>query len=99
MTVTYQIGTDGKPLITKRQKSVRKYSVDWSLWLQNGETILSAIWTSSTGVTLTLPTNTTTSAAVTVSGGTIGTTEWISCTITTATSTEVQTLYLSITAR
>jgi len=49
------------------------YSVDWSQWLQSGETITASTWVVTTGITKGTTSNTTTSTTVWLSGGTDGT--------------------------
>lgn len=73
---------------------IQAYSVDWSRFLNTGDTISSVAWlvngtiTPSYGITdnLTLvqPTNTTTVATVRITGGTVGQRYKISCRVTTA---------------
>jgi hypothetical protein len=73
---------------------IQAYSVDWSRFLNTGDTISSVAWlvngtvTGSYGITdnLTLVqhTNTTTVATVRITGGNVGTKYKISCRITTA---------------
>lgn len=51
------------------------YAVDWSLWLQTGETITTSTWTVPTGITQAMPnpSNTSTVATIWLTGGTVGT--------------------------
>jgi hypothetical protein len=73
---------------------IQAYSVDWSRFLNTGDTISSVLWLidgSITGsyetyqnLTLIQPTNTTTVATVRISGGNVGQRYKISCRITTA---------------
>lgn len=73
---------------------LQAYSVDWSRFLNTGDTISSVVWlvngtvTASYGITENLtivqPTNTDTVATVRITGGNIGTKYKISCRITTS---------------
>jgi len=73
---------------------IQAYSVDWSRFLNTGDTISSVEWrvngvvTGSYGttenLTLVQPTNTSTVATVRITGGNVGTKYKISCRITTA---------------
>lgn len=72
---------------------LQAYSVDWSRFLNTGDTISSVAWlvngtvTASYGVadnlTIVQPTNTDTVATVRITGGNVGTKYKISCRITT----------------
>lgn len=55
------------------------YTLDWSTYLGGADTIASATWTLSAGLTKVAESNTTTSATVRISGGTAGGTETASC--------------------
>lgn len=73
---------------------IQAYSVDWSRFLNTGDTISTVLWLIDGNITgsyetyqnLTLiqPTNTTTVATVRISGGNVGQRYKISCRITTA---------------
>lgn len=73
---------------------IQAYSVDWSRFLNTGDTISSVAWLVNgtiTGsyeitdnLTLVQPTNTTTVATVRITGGTVGQRYKISCRVTTA---------------
>jgi hypothetical protein len=58
--------------ITKDPDAVLKYVMDWSDWLDTGETISTSTWTVDSGITKDSDTNTTTTATITLSGGTVG---------------------------
>ena len=58
------------------------YKLDWSAWLTT-DTISTVTWTVPTGITQTAATNTTTSATIWLSGGTVGTRYTVVCRITT----------------
>jgi hypothetical protein len=47
------------------------YTIDWSGWLGT-DTIATSTWTAATGIAVGVTTNTTTSATVWLSGGTVG---------------------------
>jgi hypothetical protein len=66
------------------------YTVDWSQWLPVGETIASVQWTVPTGLTQANAGNTTTTATVRLSGGTIGAGYRVCCRITTTPSAYVE---------
>ena len=73
---------------------VQAYSVDWSRFLNTGDTISSVAWlvngtvtgsyVNTDGLTLLQPTNTDTVATVRITGGNVGTKYKISCRVTTA---------------
>ena len=73
---------------------VQAYSVDWSRFLNTGDTIQSVAWlvngtvtasyANTEGLTLLQPTNTDTVATIRITGGNVGTKYKISCRITTA---------------
>lgn len=51
------------------------YTIDWSGWLAAGETISTSAWVAETGITIMpspAPSNTTTTATVWLTGGTVG---------------------------
>ena len=56
----------------KDPDAVLDYQVDWSDWLDS-DTILSSDWTVPTGITEDSDTNTTTTATIWLSSGTVGT--------------------------
>lgn len=73
---------------------LQAYSVDWSRFLNSGDTISSVAWlinglaavsySSVDGLTLVQPTNTDTVATARFTGGNVGTKYKISCRVTTA---------------
>jgi hypothetical protein len=80
----------------KRAGSTLDYKVDWATWLST-DTISTSSWTVPTGLTKASESNTTTSATVWVSGGTIGTTyEIINTIITAAGRTDYRTVTITI---
>lgn len=60
------------------------YTIDWSDWLIDGDTITTAEWSVPDGLEKTDESNTTTRATIWLSGGTAGETYRLLCTITTA---------------
>jgi len=75
-------------LIPKRQKSPggsEVFEVDWTKYLVDS-TIASVTWTVPVGITKVSNSNTTTSAYIKLSGGTVDTEYTISCTIVTSDS-------------
>lgn len=67
----------------KDPSDVLDYVFDWSDWLETGETIASATFTTTTGITQDSDSNTTTTATVWLSSGTAGETYTVGCLITT----------------
>lgn len=63
------------------------FSVDWSDWLTDPETISASSWTIPTGLTLVAQSYTTTTATVFLSGGTVGRSYVVSNQITTNNAT------------
>ena len=68
---------------TKDPNSTLDYRINWSDWL-GVDTIATVAWTVPSGITQTSTTNTTTSATIWLSGGTVGTRYNVVCRITTA---------------
>jgi len=62
---------------------VLDYQVDWTTWL-NSDTIATSTWTVPTGITKNSDTNTSTTATIWLSGGTVSTTYTLTNVITTA---------------
>lgn len=60
-------------LYTKDPNAVLDYKVNWATWLQASETIASSNFTVPAGITKDSQSNTTTTATVWLSGGTVGT--------------------------
>ena len=78
--------------------AVLDYELNWATWLASGETISSSSWSVETGLTEDSESNTTTTAKVWVSGGTVGKTYTATNTITTSdsrTDARVITIYIS----
>lgn len=57
---------------TKDSDSVLDYQIDWSTWLDT-DTIVTSTWTVDSGITKDSNSNTTTTATIWLSGGTVGT--------------------------
>lgn len=67
----------------KDPDAVLDYAIDWSDWLQSGETISTSAWTVQTGLTAGSTGNNGTIASIWLSGGTAGTTYTATNRITT----------------
>ena len=67
------------------------YSIDWSAWLNVGDTLSTSTFTVPVGLTKVLESNTTTVSTVKVSGGTLNATYTITCTIVSTVSIETKT--------
>lgn len=59
------------------------YGIDWSDWLDSGDTISSVTWVVPTGITKTAQSHTDTISMIWLSGGTLGQSYDIVCRITT----------------
>lgn len=61
-------------IMTHDPQAKLDYAVDWSAWLETGETISASTWTVPSGITeaTPAPSNTGTVATIWLSGGTIG---------------------------
>lgn len=68
---------------TKDPDAKLDYTWDWSLWLPNGDTILTSAFTPSPGITVNSSSNTTTNSTVWLSGGTEGQSYTVTNEITT----------------
>jgi hypothetical protein len=100
MTETYVIDALGRAVIPKDPAEVLDYPFGWADYLlASGDTITSASFAAS-GVTVDSSTNTTTEAVAVVSGGLVGTTGSVTCTINTAQGRIVQrSIFLKIKER
>ena len=99
------------PTYTKDPDAVLDYKFDWKCdsngrgitdWLDTTETISSAVFTASTGLTVdsSSVTDTNTSATVWLSGGTAGTSYTVACKIvTSAGRTDERTITISVIER
>ena len=70
----------------KDPAAILDYSIDWSAWLPSGDTIDSATWTASTGLTVEAspaPSVAAGIATVWISGGVAGTRYRLTCQVTT----------------
>jgi hypothetical protein len=71
-------------IIKKDPDAVLNYVMDWSDWLDSGETISTSTWTVDSGLTEDSETETTTTATITLSGGTVGSRYRVTNRITTS---------------
>lgn len=76
--------------IPKGSTDILIYTIDWSNWLNTGDSINSSAWVVPAGMTLVTSANTTTQTTAKISGGTIGTAYTITNTITSAISVETK---------
>lgn len=76
--------------VTKGSTDTLLYTVDWVEWLADGDSIASASFTVPAGMTKLSQTHTTTQSKVLISGGTIGITYVVSCSIVTTVSQETK---------
>lgn len=99
-TETYEI-VAGNPTIKKDPNATLDYSIDWSNWLAIiGDTIATAAWTVTGGLSVVSSSYTTTATSVYLSGGTAGTTATATCRITTAGGRiDDRTIYLTVQER
>jgi hypothetical protein len=67
----------------KDPDSTLDYEIDWTAWL-GADTIATSTWIPATGITEASSTNTTTTATVWLTGGTVGQTYLVTNRITTA---------------
>ena len=70
----------------KDPDAVLDYTLDWSSWLADGETISTSSWTVEAGITEDSDTNTSTNATIWLSGGTDGSSYIVTNRITTSES-------------
>lgn len=89
---------NGMPTISKDPDALLDYTFDWTLFLTKlSDSISNVSYLLSDGLTQTRVTNTQTQARSYVSGGVLGTTESITCRITTvAGRIDDRTIYLKI---
>jgi len=69
--------------IRKDPESILDYTVNWANWLTGGDTIATSTMTVPSGITAVSTSNTTTSATIKLSGGTLGSNFEIKNSITT----------------
>ncbi len=83
-------------MIYKPAAATITYTMDWSEWLPDGDTISASVWAVD-GVTNESDSNTTTTTTIKISGGVTGDVHTITNTITTAAgSITPRTLYVKI---
>ena len=70
----------------KHPSATLDYTIDWSNWLADGETIVSVVWKVGDGVTQVSASHTSTTTLIWLSGGELDNTYDISCRITTSSS-------------
>lgn len=58
----------------KDPDAILDYTINWSSWLPAGDAIAESTWTAGNGITIDSDSNTSTSATVWLSGGTVGAT-------------------------
>ena len=75
-------------LYVKDPNAKLDYTLDWSTYLGGSDTISSAMWTVSSGLTKVSESNTTTTTSVRISGGTAGNEETATCHIVLASGQE-----------
>ena len=96
MTETYTGGPD-KPTIVKDPAEVLDYTFDWSAYLAEISDTIASVVFEPVGVEMGVSSHTATAATVWISGGTNGTTAYVTCAITTAEGrTAVRSIYLKI---
>lgn len=80
----------------KDPQATLDYAVDWEPWL-GVDTIQSVTWTVDAGITQANASNTTTSATIWLSGGTVGTKYKAVCRVTTAAGRiDERTIYVEV---
>jgi hypothetical protein len=84
-----------KPLV-KAPDSVLNIGVDWSDWLNTGDTILLSTWESDGDITLSRQSNTSTVGICVISGGILGQTYKIKNKITTTPGNLADERYVSV---
>jgi hypothetical protein len=70
-------------IVEKDPVAVLTYTISWAAWLATGDTISAVVWTVPTGITQDAVSNDSTTASITLSGGTHGETYDVKCKITT----------------
>lgn len=80
----------------KRKLAVLDYQVNWATWL-GSDTIVTSTWTVETGLTKDSISNTTTTATVWLSGGTVDETyEVVNTIVTTGGRTDYRTIVIEV---
>lgn len=72
------------PRYEKDPSAVLDYTLDWSAWLQAGETISSSTWTVPAGLTKNSESGNGETSTVWLSGGTAGADYVVTCEVTTS---------------
>lgn len=84
----------------KDPQAILDYQIDWSSWLQGGDTISASTWTVPSGLTRTNDVFTSTTTTVWLSGGTAGQRYEVINHVTTAGGREDdRTIYISVVNR
>ena len=84
----------------KDPEAVLDYLVDWATYLATSETISTSTFTVPSGITKDSESNTTTTSTVWLSGGSVDTTYFIECKITTSASrTDERSFYVRVLER
>lgn len=80
----------GFPWIRKDPNADLDYQLDWSAWLKKAgnDTLATVVWTIPAGLTKDSEAHTTTTATIWLSGGVVGTSYTVTCSITTANGRE-----------
>lgn len=73
---------DSPNIFIKDPDATLDYTVDWTSWI-GADTIATVTWTVASGITNSATSNTTLTATIWLSGGTVGQTYAIACKITT----------------
>ncbi len=71
-------------VIGKTPLSELDYSLDWSATLEEGETLVSAVWTADIGITASLPTIADAVTTIWLATGTLSNQYGVSCRVTTS---------------
>jgi hypothetical protein len=83
--VTYAADATVIPYLERKDPAEKlEYGLDWTKWLETGETITDADFDVPSGLTIEAQSFTTTASAVELSSGVVGETYTVSCTITTS---------------
>jgi hypothetical protein len=71
-------------VLNKDPDAFLDYGIDWTDWLEDGDTIAASTWVVSAGVTSSSPSFTDTTTTVWIAGGTVGETYALTNRVTTA---------------
>lgn len=87
--------------LTKGPSDILVYTIDWSDWLNSGDSIATSTWSLTSGVTKVTDTSTASTTVIKVSGGTNGTSYTLTNTVTTTVSgeTRIETFVLKVKTR